>query len=581
MKKFSKFASIALAAVMSASMVTLAGCGPKGGGADWSKYDDEEAYPTITTPSEGPLTEEKKELSVWLMWTNAYVADPNTLESTKYLEELTNVHIDWMTVDATTVDERFQTMQSMDPLPDIIVLPSMYTPYDVGIEDGWLGDMSHLLKFMPNYRNYLETHPKEAAVLMSDDGVIRCYANVAGNDSGYQGEKQWAGLTVREDMVIAAGYTDPSDPTKMGPLETISDYYNMLKQCKQYYGSSLSAPLFITANGYGTTGSFLTAYGVGPGLYNDNGTVKYGPAEAGYGAYLEEMHKWYTEGLIDPNFEQVSGLEPYMAPADVVGTNASVCYTMIYNGVGTLGPMTLGLTSAEQGGLSAKITPVVNPVLNRGEDPVIGVPGTGSGGYSQTGLVYISPDCKDPVLAAQWLDFMLSEKAMLATHYGKEGVHYTVDESPDAKYKYVYTEAYNTTEKRQDKLSTVGVGYYNWATGYQTTEASMALLNATLFGGALKDTFQDQLDAMDVWEGQKLLDFMQFVKLTPEEQTQIATINTDLATYVSEYTVGYIKGTVTTPFADFVSNMKNNMQLGKLIEVYQNALDRFLAKQEA
>ena len=73
---------------------------------------------------------------------------------------------------------------------------------------------------------------------MSDDGVIRCYANVAGNDSGYQGEKQWTGLTVREDMVIAAGYTDPSDPTKMGPLETISDYYNMLKQCKQYYGGA-------------------------------------------------------------------------------------------------------------------------------------------------------------------------------------------------------------------------------------------------------------------------------------------------------------------------------------------------------
>lgn len=581
MKRFSKFASIALAAVMSASMVTLAGCGPKGGGADWSIYDDDEAYPTITAPADGPLTEEKKELSVWLMWTNTFVSDPNKLESTKYLEELTNVHINWMTVDATTVDERFQTMQSMDPLPDIIVMPNVYTPYDVGIEDGWLGDMSHLLKFMPNYRNYLETHPKEAAVLMSDDGVIRCYANVAGNDSGYQGEKQWAGLTVREDMVIAAGYTDPSDPTKMGPLETISDYYNMLKKCKQHYGASLSAPLFINSTGYGTTGSFLTAYGVGPGLYNDNGTVKYGPAEAGYGAYLEEMHKWYTEGLIDPNFEQVSGLEPYMAPADVVGTNASVCYTMIYNGVGTLGPMVLGLTSAENGGLTAKLTPVVNPVLNRGEDPVIGVAGTGSGGYSQTGLVYISPDCKDPVLAAQWLDFMLSEKAMLATHYGKEGVHYTVDESPDAKYKYVYTEAYNTTEKRQDKLSTVGVGYYNWATGYQTTEASMALLNATLFGGALKDTFQDQLDAMDVWEGQKLLDFMQFVTLTPEEQTQIATINTDLATYVSEYTVGYIKGTVTTPFADFVSNMKNNMQLGKLIEVYQNALNRFLAKQEA
>ena len=561
-------------------MATLfVGCGSGGNSADWSIYEDEETYPTITVAEDGPLTEEKKTLTVWLLWTNQFATNPNDLESVQYLEKLTNVHVNWLTVDAATVTERFQTMQSMNPLPDIILMPNTYTPYDVGIEDGWLGDISYLLKFMPNYRNYLETHPKEEAALMSDDGVVRCFANVGGNDDGYMGEKQWAGLTVREDMIIAAGYTDLNDSTKMGPLETIEDYYNMLKTCKQHYGDSLSAPLFITANGYGTTGSFLTAYGVGPGLYNDNGTVKYGPAEEGYGQYLAEMRKWFSEGLIDPNFEQVSGLEPYMAPADVVGTNASVCYTMIYNGIGTLGPITLGLTSATQAGaLSTKITPVVNPVLNRGDDPVIGVVGTGSGGYSQTGLVYISPDCKDPVLAARWLDFMLSEKAMVATHYGEEGVHYTLNSDSDAKYKYVYTADYDTTEERQDKLGTTGIGWYNWSTTYQTTETTINTLATTL---GIGDTFQDQLDAMDVWESQNLLDMMQFVTLTSDEQNAITTINTDLSTHVAEYTVGYIKGTINTPFNEFVSTLKNNLQLERLLEVYQGALDRYIAKQQA
>lgn len=560
-----KVISLLLAVIMALSLCACGSTSSPTGSSDpaldaSSASSNDEVLTEITLP----LATEKKELSVWLVWTNDKVADPNELEGIQYLEELTNVHINWITVNAADAAEKFQLLQSSKDLPDIIIHFSTTLTPDAAIADGWAMDMSDLIAcYMPNYRKFLEAHEAERKLLTCEDGTVKCASNVAGDDNGYRGELQWAGLAVRTDLIEKAGYT--------GPLETIEDYHQMLLTCKKNL-EGLDAPLYVGPNGFGINGAFLSAFGVTNSVMNDNGKVVYGPTQAGYGQWLDTMRQWYSEGLIDPNFDTVGGLDIYWAPASVVGTNKTVCFTTLYNNVGTLMPMIMGNIADP----TAVIKGVVNPVLNSGDQPMLINVGTGSGGGCVTGNVYISADCKDPKLAAMWLDFMLTEQAMVAGHYGKEGVHYELDTSESAPFKYVYKEGYQTEDERVAKLGTPGVGYYNWSTGAQAAAAQMAGLSAMYAAQGLvfPDTYQDLLDTKELWDNQGYIDNMLTVTLTNDETTAVATIKADIETRVAEYTVQYIKGQTNESFADFCKELEN-MQLQTLIDTYQAALERY------
>lgn len=565
-----KWMSLLLVAAMLLSLCACAKGGTEGDGKDTgpSTSGNETIPPEeILTEITLPLCEEKQELSVWLIWTNSKNADPNSLEGVQYLEELTNVHINWITVTAEEAGEKFQLLQASTNLPDIILPYSTSVTTDQAIGDGWAIDMSDLIaRYMPNYRAYLETHELERRVISGTDGVVRCASNVAGNDDGFKGEEQWAGLAVRTDLIEKAGYT--------GPLETIEDYHQMLLTCKQNL-EGLDAPLYVGPGGYGINGAFLSAYGVTNGVMVNDGTVVYGPTQDGYGQWLAEMRKWYSEGLIDPNFETVSGLDIYWAPAGMVGTNKTVCFTTLYNNIGTLMPMILGNITDP----TAVITGVVNPVLNRGDQPMLINVGTGSGGASQTGNVYISADCKNPELAAKWLDFMLTEQAMVAGQYGREGVHYDLDTSEGAPYKYVFREGYQTEDERLAKIGCPGIGYYNWSVGTQAADAQMAGLSAMYAaqGLVLPDNYQMLLDTKALWDSQGYIDNALTAALTTDESAQIATIKTDIDTRIAEYTIQYIKGQTDETFEEFRQELEN-MQVQAVVDVYQVAYDRFMAK---
>lgn len=529
-----------------------------GDNADSSDAADPDALTEVTLP----LAEEKKELSVWLIWSNEKVADPNDLEGVQYIEELTNVHINWITVSAAEAGDRFQLLQTSNDLPDIILPPTSASADDL-IYDGVAIDMSDAIaQYMPTYRAYLDTHELERKRLTSvNEGKVRRATNVAGDDNGYRGELQWAGLAVRQDLLDKAGYT--------GSLETIEDYHQMLLTCKENL-EGLDAPLYVGPGGYGINGAFLSAYGVTNTVMADNGKVLYGPVQEGYGQWLEEMRAWYSEGLIDPNFDTVGGLDVYRAPTAMVGTNKTVCFTTIFSSIGTLMPMVTGVISDP----TAVIKGVVNPVLNAGDQPMLINVGTGSGGATITGDVLISADCKDVELAAKWIDFMLTEQAMVAGQYGREGVHYDLDTDPNARFKYVYREGYKTEEERATKIATPGVGYYNWSTNEQSSAAQMEALSAAYAaqGVTLPDTYQDLLDTKELWDNQGYIDNMLGVQPTGDAMTAIATIKADIETRVSQYTVQYIKGQTDESFEDFCKELEN-MQLQTMIDAYQEALD--------
>lgn len=525
---------------------------PDGPGTDAKTPLMEQSLPLTTDPN--------AELSVFIAFYDANVDDLNDCENIKYLQEVTGVKINWVTVSDNDSSQRWQLLPVSNNLPDIIyTINGVMHDIDTAIDDGWLLDMSEYIRlYMPNYRLYLDTHDRVRETMTSIDGNIKMAATFLGNDEGPLMEWQTIGLCIREDLIKQAGYT--------GQLETVSDYYEMLTKVKEHF-PGMTSPLYTNFS-YIWAGSFMQPYNAYPALYTENGAVKYGPAEPGYGAWLDEMRKWYSEGLIEPNFDSVGVIDGLQAPATIISSDMTVLFSGAFSRTGTVMPVAYGLTQNR----NIRITPVKSPVMNRGDTPLIYWAEPQD--YSVLGSIHLSADCKNPELAAKWLDFVQTEQGMRILYYGKEGVHYTIDDSPDAAFRYIYTEAYDTLEERRGKIGSPSVGWYNWASGYQMVRTDIENTIAAT-GIQTDDSYETVMAAVHLWSDQEAGNFLKEIKYTTEQQRLVEIIATDITTYAEEYMVKYIKGMTDQSFDDYLSVLYDSLQLGKFLEIAQQAYELY------
>ena len=123
-----------------------------------------------------PLSEEKAEVSVWTLWNNQYVENPNDLDSVKKMEDLTNVHINWSLVTIQEASEKFGLMLASGAIPDIVYCFGMVSypgGNDKAVEDGIFLDATDLVEnYMPNYRSLREQSADLLKDTMSDSGFM-------------------------------------------------------------------------------------------------------------------------------------------------------------------------------------------------------------------------------------------------------------------------------------------------------------------------------------------------------------------------------------------------------------------------
>ena len=79
--------------------------------------------------------------------------------------------------------------------------------------------------------------------------------------------------------------------------ETIEEWHRALLLFKEKKGASCAFVPTTVNSLY----PFFGAYGVWPAFYQENGRVKHGVLDAKNStAALENLHRWYQEGIIDP-----------------------------------------------------------------------------------------------------------------------------------------------------------------------------------------------------------------------------------------------------------------------------------------
>ncbi len=488
-----------------------------------------------------PLTPEKGELTVWTIYDNNYYPDPNDLPGVKAMEETTNVHINWVPVSVSSAGEKFGLMLSSSELPDIIYgagLADYPGGCEKGVEDGFLLDCTDLVnQYMPNYRGFIDADPILKKDVMTDSGKYIGIFGLNSSDTTIEGEKEYAGLAVRKDILDSLSLEIPT---------TISQWHDALTTAKN---SGMAKPLLLTQNGYGFTGSFITAFGIYPEFYQAENTVKYGPVEDGYKNWLDTMRQWYAQGLIDPDFmSNPTGI----ADAQNIMNNTSLAFTTVWTYTSN-GAVLNRLTSNE----NCEIIAVPNPVLNKNDASYVIKSSNGASGNP----AYITASCKNPELAAMWLDYQYTRAGMLSNFYGIENESYTIASDQTLSFTDQILrnpDGLSATEALKYYARGNGLGLYNWE------------YLEHFYAGA-----DGLLKSKSIWNNQKTNMLSRRITMTEEEGSAYNSLYTAIQTMVHEYSANYIMGQEKEDSYERFKDSLHSNGLDECLSYQQAAQDRY------
>lgn len=501
-----------------------------------------------------PFETSEETLTIWMeYWSSDAAASANETSWAKQWQEMTGIKVEFIQPTEGSSSEEFSTMIASGSLPDIIVWEwtNNYTGGPSAAEaEGVLITLDDYISpegTAADLWQYLQDNPTVDKEVKNDDGHYYCFPFIRG-DKYLQCT---TGPIYRADLLEAAGYT--------GSLETLDDWEAALTALKDY---GVEKPLVMQSMEYllRFAGS---AYNLRAGMYVDaqTGTVKNGYAEESYKELMLRLNDWVDKGLLD---------------ADVLTCDKNTAMGYLLNDIGAVtigaGGSYLGsiLKSVESDPAAYKegfaMASATFPVGEKGDTVLYG---GASYDYATTSMAsaVITADCKNPELAAAFLNFCYSQKGHYAINYGEEGVAYTMQDGVPT-----YTDE---VMKNQNGWSvSTAMTYYGLANGC---------------GPFIQDAdyiFQyyeteEQKTALRTWndgnESQKTL--IPPITLTEDESKRYSVLSAQVNTFVSEYTAKFFTQEldINAEWDKYVQQL-NEMGMAEMTEIYQAALDRYNAR---
>lgn len=297
-------------------------------------------------------------------------------------------------------------------------------------------------------------------------------------------------------------------------------------------------PLFSRSNhiyGWGTYWG-LELYGTWQA--NEDGTVTCAYLDDNYKLYLEQMNKWYQEGILYNEYMTAN----YDVQANLNANDRMGCQWHFNN--------------------ADSINVTLNPEWKYGDDPVFQsveiVPevghytGVGRANTNNAGGFAISAECENPEAAFAFLDYQMTPECYTLVTAGIEGVDYTVD----ADGTLIFSDEYlaNTDSFRSKRgnnnhafpMPQMGIDYF-YNTNLKTMES----------------------DVLAAHDDANTLQPMNNYFLTEEQAETISMYSTDLKTYFAENMTAFITGTRSLDTWDeYVAGAKN-LNVDDVLAVYQ------------
>ncbi len=458
----------------------------------------------------------------------------------KELEKRTGVKLKFIHPALGQTQEAFNLLLASGELPDIIEYNWLAVPGGPNsiIKNGLIVTLNPLInQYAPNLKSFLKSHPSFDRMIKTDEGNYFVFPFIRGDQSLLIS----AGPMVRKDWLDELGLKVP---------ETIDDWYVMLKAFKEKKGVPM--PLTVENN---PTQRLNYMFGGGfnsfNGFYVAKNKIHYGGIEPNRKLYLAAMNKWFTEGLIDPNFMVAARKN---VDANILSNKAGATYGSAGSGIGRY----LDAMKGKDAKFNLVAAPFPAPA--KGAKCHFAYAGQYFGGI--TGNAAISAKCKHPDLAARVLDYGYSPEGSLLYNFGIEGQTYTLVNGNPKMTELV--------RKNPEGLS--------------NTQVLAKYARSTYSGPFVQDKryieqyyeYPQQNDAVEQWQKNDYLQYMlPPLTPTPDESTQLAKIMNEINTYQDEMTVKFIMGTEPLKNFDQYVSVVQKMGIDRAIGLYQIALVRY------
>lgn len=458
----------------------------------------------------------------------------------QYIEELANVEIEFTELNFFTYQENLAVYLSSGDFTDII----SELPYTGGapgaLADEIILDLTDLIEdYAPNYYYMINSNPDVKSSFYEDGMVLRFrtpYDNFINNQ----------GLLIRQDWLKEQNLEAP---------KTYDEMFNVLCAFRDAYGCT--APIYMnndcTITGL-TVGYDVASFSTG-GMTSElpyfvvDGEVHCTLIEEGYKNYLQEMSKWYSEGLIDPDFITIQ-FDPFSQ------------YLQEKVAEGNMGIWCVGQEGIDDYN-EIDLIPLAAPTANAdGIDHIT----TTSLLVDSMNDTYITTNCENVQAAMGLVDYFYSEDGIMLYHFGFEGIDYELDENNTP----IFTDAVVNNEF---ELSTVD--YMRCRCGYGVFSSMMLRYRNAEYNSPR------QSEAWEVWtsnvDGSMV--FPDNVSLTIEEAGIEGNLATDIMSYAAERVPRFFMGDLNfdSDWDEYVDTLMGSLDLGQCIEINQAAYERYLA----
>lgn len=532
----------------------------------YAKKKDKEVK--LTEAGTYPIVPEGEELTLTCFtMTMPNVENFETNDFTKYLEDLTGVHIEWVTAGRDDWQEKLNMMLSSGDYPDMLLglSPDLAK---FGVKEQIIVPMDEYIN-EENMPNYMKLYGDRLDLSRETDGQI--YSLIAENDCYHcsYGRKMWINTKHLEEMGVEM-------PT------TTDEFLEVCKKFKEYKPDGIAVLGSAPGQGWYSEfenflmGSFIlppsTSYTLDrrdKTAVTWDGEIVCVAQDDRYREFLKYANTLYNEGaLYDGDFTQTEEQMKSIINQD--------------------GAPVLAFTT---GTISNCIDVTSNPDLYaqyEAMSPLKGPDGTQLTTYFKylsinDGNFSITDTCKSPEAALRWADFFYSEIGDLASQYGAdEGKDWVLN--PEGKFglngepaKYEILNKYSAETQNHDWQDLgIRVAPAEYRLGAATAQ-DVDVKSAEGLEKLLYDASEQKYAPYGQTEENSDLDVLPKLKLTSEETSSISTVAVEIEKLIDEASTAYIVGTRNINDDKDWDSFKDALDkagLKDLLEVYQTAYDR-------
>jgi len=535
-----KLISCALVSVITVGL--LAGCGNSDSKKESSKASSQSSEASASQDTAKEVTY-PIDTDVTLTW--AMVPDPKvTANYTDILEapffkglmERTGVKLEIVyAADAKALE----LMMMGDDLPDIVQGVDSIFPggKQVAVEDGIILPLDdYLADYMPDFKAVLEGDTEYKQYGSLADG--RIYGTFHGKETFEQ--LQTGGIIYRKDWL---------DDLGMEPPRTPDQFYDMLKAFKEKKGAEVPlSTTYANLKNMVINHSITDGFGlVTTGWYHMDGTVHYGYYDPETKDVLQFMNKLYKDGLLDPEF---ATLDAATEKSNIL-TGRSGALRLLSGSVDSY--------RKSQEDPNYHLTGLESLVQKEG-DTARGGMGSGKG---QSDYTCITTACKNPEIAAMFLNYGFTEEGQLYYNFGTEGSSYTfVDGQP------TFTDL---IMKNPD-----GWTYGNACSAYAHGNYPGPFVQFERYCQQALSTDPHRVQCFEQFKktGWKNYVIPGTVTIPLEYQDEYNKLAAEVDTFIDEMVVGYITGAKSFDKyeTEFTGTLKS-LKMDRLIEIKQIAYD--------